>query len=92
MRNIYITYGPPLSGKSTFANLITKYDSSIKIISRDVIRDNLKDHSNLPEIEKIISKMEESYFSSLIKHYDIIYDNTFSKIQYIKDLIKHFTC
>jgi predicted kinase len=88
MRNIYITYGPPLSGKSTFANLITKHDSSIKIISRDVIRDNLKDHSNLPEIEKIISKIEESYFSSLVKHYDIIYDNTFSKIQYIKDLIK----
>jgi predicted kinase len=88
MRNIYITYGPPLSGKSTFANLITKYDPSIKVISRDIIRDNLKDHSNLPEIEKIITKIEDSYVYSLIKHYDIICDNTFSKVQYIKDLIK----
>jgi predicted kinase len=88
MRNIYITYGPPLSGKSTFANLITKYDPSIKVISRDIIRDNLKDHSNLPEIEKMITKIEESYVSSLIKSYDVICDNTFSKLQYVKDLIK----
>ena len=55
MRNIYITYGPPLSGKTTFTSLIAKYDNDIKIVSRDIIRDNLKDHSNLPEIEKIIT-------------------------------------
>ena len=88
MRNIYITYGPPLSGKTTFTSLITKYDSDIKIISRDIIRDNLKDHSNLPEIEKIITKIEESYIINLIKHHDLILDNTYSKISYIKDLIK----
>jgi predicted kinase len=88
MRNIYIVYGPPLSGKTTFTNLITKYDPDIKIVSRDIIRDNLKDHSNLPEIEKIITKIEESYIINLVKHHDIILDNTFSKISYLKDLIK----
>jgi predicted kinase len=87
MRNIYILYGPPLSGKTTFSNLITKHDKDIKIISRDVIRDNLNDHSNLPEIENIITKIEESYFSSLITQYDIICDNTFSKVKYIKDFL-----
>ena len=88
MRNIYITYGPPLSGKSTFASLITKYDPDIKVISRDMIRDNLKDHSNEFEIEKVITKIEESYILNLIKHYDLIIDNTNSKVSYLKDLIK----
>ena len=88
MRNIYITYGPPLSGKSTFASLITKYDNDIKVVSRDIIRDNLKDHSNFPEIEKIITKIEDSYILNLIKHHDLILDNTYSKVSYIKDLIK----
>jgi adenylate kinase family enzyme len=87
MRNIYILYGPPLSGKTTFSNLIAKHDKDIKIVSRDVIRDNLNDHSNLPEIENIITKIEESYFSSLITQYDIICDNTFSKVKYIKDFL-----
>ena len=88
MRNIYITYGPPLSGKTTFTSLIAKYDNDIKIVSRDIIRDNLKDHSNLPEIEKIITKIEDSYVLNLIKHHDLILDNTYSKVSYIKDLIK----
>ena len=88
MRNIYINYGPPLSGKTTFTSLITKYDSDIKIISRDLIRDNLKNHSNSPEIEKIITKIEDSYILNLVKHYDLILDNTYSKVSYLKDLIK----
>lgn len=88
MRNIYINYGPPLSGKTTFTSLITKYDQDIKIISRDIIRDNLKDHSNSPEIEKIITKIEDSYILNLIKYHDLILDNTYSKVSYIKDLIK----
>lgn len=91
MRNIYITYGPPLSGKTTFASLITKNDFDIKIISRDIIRENLKNHSNSPEIEKIITKIEESYIINLIKHYDLILDNTYSKVSYVKDLIKNIT-
>jgi predicted kinase len=89
MKNIYITLGPPLSGKSTFANLITKYDPEIKIVSRDIIRDNLKDHSQSPEIEKIINNIEQIYITSIIKKYDIIFDNTNSKVSYIKDLIKY---
>lgn len=88
MRTIYITYGPPLSGKTTFSKMINKYDPNIKIISRDIIRDNLNDHSNNFEIENVITKIEESYISSLIKHYDIICDNTFSKIEFIRKLIK----
>ena len=89
MKNIYITLGPPLSGKSTFANLITKYDPEIKIVSRDIIRDNLKDHSQSSEIEKIINNIEQIYITSIIKKYDIIFDNTNSKVSYIKDLIKY---
>jgi predicted kinase len=89
MKNIYILFGPPLSGKSYFTRLITK-NSDVKCVSRDQIRDTLNDHSQNPETEKIVTNIHDSMLLALVDQsdYDVIVDNTHYRLAYIKDVLK----
>ena len=83
MKTVYILFGPPLSGKSYFTRLVTKNDSNCKVVSRDMIRDMLNDHSQNMETEKLVTKIYNDSLVAIIDNseYDLILDNTHYRLQ-----------
>lgn len=89
MKTVYILFGPPLSGKSYFTRLVTKNDSNCKVVSRDMIRDMLNDHSQNMETEKLVTKIYNDSLMAIIDNseYDLILDNTHYRLQYVREAL-----
>ena len=89
MKTVYILFGPPLSGKSYFTRLVTKNDSNCKVVSRDMIRNMLNDHSQNMETEKLITKIYNDSLVAIIDNseYDLILDNTHYRLQYVREAL-----
>ena len=93
MKTVYILYGAPCSGKSYFSNLISRHDDQIKVVSRDLIRDMLNDHSQNKHTEDLVTKIEKNMIMEIVDNsdFDLILDNTHYRLQYIRqalDLLK----
>ena len=89
MKTVYILFGAPCSGKSYFSNLISKNDEHTKVVSRDLIRDMLNDHSQNKQTEDLVTKIERSMIIEIIdnSHFDLILDNTHYRLQYIRQTL-----
>ena len=89
MKTVYILFGPPLSGKSYFTRLVTKNDTNCKVVSRDMIRDMLNDHSQNMETEKLVTKIYNNSLMAIIDNseYDLILDNTHYRLQYVREAL-----
>lgn len=89
MKTVYILYGAPCSGKSYFSNLISKHDDHTKVVSRDLIRDMLNDHSQNKQTEELVSKIEKDMIVNIVDNspFDLILDNTHYRLQYVRQAL-----
>lgn len=88
-QTLYICYGLPASGKSTWAKKFSKENENVKRLSRDDLRMMLDGYSMHYATEKAVTKIiHDSMRTCLSQGFSIIMDNTNLKESYVKGLLR----